>query len=98
MEFDGGVELRMPDLDKGDAVRTGAEEMKPDAPIAYLGDDITDERAFNALGDRGLSVLVRAEWRKTSAQLWLRPPDELLDFLTRWMEACYGMQPAKRIT
>jgi trehalose 6-phosphate phosphatase len=98
MEFDGGVEMRMPDLDKGDAVRTVAEEMKPDAPIAYLGDDITDERAFNALGDRGLSVLVRAEWRKTSAQFWLRPPDELLDFLTRWMDACYGMQPTKRIT
>jgi trehalose 6-phosphate phosphatase len=90
MEFDGGVEVRVPDLDKGDAVRTVTEEMDSEAPIAYLGDDVTDERAFDALGHRGLSVLVRADWRKTSAQLWLRPPNELLDFLMRWMEACYA--------
>jgi trehalose 6-phosphate phosphatase len=96
MEFDGGVEMRAPDLDKGDAVRIVAEEMGPDAPIAYLGDDVTDERAFTALGNRGLSVLVRPDWRKTSAQLWLRPPHELLDFLTRWMDACYTMHTEKR--
>jgi trehalose 6-phosphate phosphatase len=93
LEFDGGVEMRVPDLDKGDAVRTVAEEMHPQDPIAYLGDDATDEHAFDALGDRGLSVLVRGDRRNTSAQLWLRPPDELLDFLTRWMEAV--TQPEK---
>jgi trehalose 6-phosphate phosphatase len=89
MEFDGGVEMRAPDLDKGDAVRSVTQEMDREAPVAYLGDDATDERAFDALGKRGLSVLVRPDWRKTSAQLWLRPPHELLDFLTRWMDACY---------
>ena len=96
LEFDGGVEMRMPDLDKGDAVRAIAREMDRETPIAYLGDDATDERAFDALGNRGLSVLVRPEWRKTSAQLWLRPPDELLDFLTSWMEACYNRPPQIR--
>ena len=95
LEFDGGVEMRVPDLDKGDAVETVAREVGEDAPIAYLGDDATDERAFLALGKRGLSVLVRPEWRKTSAQLWLRPPNDLLNFLTRWMDACYGL-PAGR--
>ncbi|MGB7584343.1 MAG: trehalose-phosphatase [Terriglobales bacterium] len=92
LEFDGGVEMRASDFDKGDAVRAVTREMNLTAPIAYLGDDTSDERAFDALGDRGLSVLVRSEWRKTSAQLLLRPPHELLNFLTRWMDACCGTQ------
>jgi trehalose 6-phosphate phosphatase len=88
LEFDGGIEMRMPGLDKGDAVRTILDEMGPQVPVAYLGDDITDERAFLALGSRGLTVLVRPEWRKTTAALWMRPPEGLRDFLTRWLQAC----------
>ena len=72
---------------KGDAVRTILDEIGPEVPVAYLGDDITDERAFLALGARGLTVLVRPEWRKTAAALWIRPPEGLQDFLTRWMQA-----------
>jgi trehalose 6-phosphate phosphatase len=96
LEFDGGVEMRVPDLDKGDTIRTILQEMDRETPIAYLGDDATDERAFGALGSRGLSVLVRPEWRKTSAQLWLQPPHELLDFLTLWMDACYKKRAPNR--
>ncbi len=88
LEFDGGIEMRMPGHDKGDAVRTILDEMGPATPVAYLGDDFTDERAFLALGPLGLSVLVRPEWRKTAAALWIRPPEGLRDFLTRWLEAC----------
>lgn len=88
LEFDGGVEIRAPEADKGDAVRTIMGEMKPDTPTAYLGDDNTDEHAFQAVNGRGLSVLVRPGWRPTAAKLWLSPPDEVLDFLTRWLNAC----------
>ena len=88
LEFDGGIEMRMPGVDKGDAVRTILDEIGPQVPVAYLGDDITDERAFLALGSRGLTVLVRPEWRKTAAALWMRPPEGLRDFLTRWLQAC----------
>jgi trehalose 6-phosphate phosphatase len=88
LEFDGGIEMRMPGRDKGDAVRTILDEIGPEVPAAYLGDDITDERAFLALGTRGLTVLVRPEWRKTEATLWIRPPEGLRDFLTRWLQAC----------
>jgi trehalose 6-phosphate phosphatase len=63
-------------------------EMNPGTPTAYLGDDNTDEHAFQAVNGRGLSVLVRSGWRQTAAQLWLGPPDEVLGFLTRWLEAC----------
>jgi trehalose 6-phosphate phosphatase len=87
LEFDGGVEIRTPETDKGDVVRIVLSETEADTPVAYLGDDITDERAFRAMNGRGLSVLVRPRWRQTAAQVWLRPPGELLDFLTRWLGA-----------
>ena len=87
LEFDGGVEIRAAATDKGDAVCTLMNEMAPDTPVVYLGDDSTDEHAFRAVNDHGLSVLVRAEWRRTAAQLWIKPPDELLDFLEQWLRA-----------
>ena len=88
LEFDGGVEIRASEADKGDAVRIFLSEISPDAPAAYLGDDSTDESAFRAMQGRGISVLVRARWRQTAAQLWLKPPGELLAFLGLWLKAC----------
>jgi trehalose 6-phosphate phosphatase len=87
-EFDGGIELRMSGRDKGDAVATIFSEMGEGTVIAYLGDDLTDEDAFQALKCKGLSVLVRPDFRPTAADLWLRPPEELLDFLRNWQRAC----------
>jgi trehalose-6-phosphatase len=72
---------------KGDAVRMLLEELPNDAPVAYLGDDATDEDAFHALLDRGLCVLVRPRWRPSSAHLWLRAPTNLRRFLTAWLAA-----------
>ena len=87
LEFDVGIEMRTPGRDKGDAVRTILHEIGPETPVAYLGDDVTDERAFLALGARSLSVLVRPEWRPTAAAVWIRPPEGLREFLTRWLQA-----------
>lgn len=98
LEFDGGVEMRIPDPDKGDAVRTIIEETGPNFPIAYLGDDVTDERAFRALGSRGLGILVRPNFRKTSAQAWLKPPEELGEFLSRWLAAIETTQLTRSAT
>ena len=91
LEFDGGVEIRASAPDKGDAVRSLLSEMSANTPAAYLGDDNTDERAFRAINGRGLSVLVRPQWRQTAARLWLKPPEELLDFLARWLKACQAL-------
>ena len=88
LEFDGGVEIRVREADKGDAVRIFLSEISLDAPAAYLGDDNTDESAFRAMQGRGISVLVRPKWRRTAAQLWLKPPSELLAFLGLWLKAC----------
>jgi len=87
-EFDGGIELRSPGVHKGHAVETILKEMGRGTAVAYLGDDDTDEDAFKALTGRGLSVLVREEIRDTNAHLWIKPPEELLWFLRRWMEIC----------
>lgn len=88
MEFDGGIEIRARDADKGDAVRTIMSEMNPDTPAAYFGDDTTDEHAFEAMNGRGLSVLVRPRHRATAAQLWLKPPYDFFDLLAEWLRAC----------
>jgi trehalose 6-phosphate phosphatase len=91
-EFDGGLELRIPGRDKGCVVDAILAETPPGGFAAYLGDDLTDEDAFRALGDRGLSVLVRTEPRASLAPHRLRPPEELLAFLHRW-EQCDQSRP-----
>jgi trehalose-phosphatase len=85
-EFDGGVEVRPQGITKAKAVETILGEIQGYA-VAYLGDDLTDEDAFEALRGRGLGVLVRDELRKTKADVWLRPPQELIEFLRRWKSA-----------
>ena len=84
-EFDGGLELRVPGRDKGDAVGTILAEMNQDAVTAYLGDDLTDEDAFKAIKGKGIGILVREELRSTAADVWIRPPEELLTFLSGWL-------------
>jgi trehalose-phosphatase len=90
LNFDGGLELRAPGKNKGDAVRTVLSETDGDAAVAYLGDDQTDEDAFRAVKGAGLAVLVRPTRRLTSADVWLRPPKELLEFLRAWLRASGG--------
>jgi trehalose-phosphatase len=92
-EFEAGLELRA-GPNKGGAVEAIVAEMraagKTPVPVAYLGDDLTDEEAFkavNGLYGMHLSVLVRPKWRETAAQVWVRPPGEVLGFLGRWEKA-----------
>ena len=83
--FDGGLEIRVPGRNKGDAVDTVLAGFNGEYVASYLGDDLTDEDAFRALKGRGLSVLVRNELRETLADIWLKPPGELIDFLLKWI-------------
>ncbi|MCI0529319.1 MAG: trehalose-phosphatase [Nitrospira sp.] len=89
-EFDGGVELRVPGRNKGFAVETILLEMGKGVVVAYLGDDLTDEDAFKAVKGKGLGILVRKEFRPTAADVWLKPPEELLEFFSNWQRACKG--------
>jgi trehalose 6-phosphate phosphatase len=89
-EFECGLELRT-GRNKGGAVAAVLNEMSAAATApfvaAYLGDDLTDEAAFNALSSATgphLSALVRRVHRETAADVWLRPPEELRAFLETW--------------
>jgi trehalose-phosphatase len=91
-DFDGGIELGLRDDGKDLAVRAILAELGPKGVAAYLGDDETDENAFRAIRGNGLGVLVRRRMRPTEADLWIRPPEELLEFLKRWIRA---VEPGK---
>ena len=93
LEFEAGLEIRV-GRDKGGAVEAILkEEIKGNGaccPVAFLGDDITDEAAFRAVNSaKGphLSALVRRARRETAADVWLKPPGELRKFLERWVAA-----------
>jgi trehalose-phosphatase len=90
LEFDGGIELRVTGTDKGYAVNSILKQHGENAAVAYLGDDQTDEDAFLALKNRGLTILVRPQFRPTTADLWLKPPEELTEFLRQWLLTCGG--------
>lgn len=87
------------DWDKGKAVmwildrlagngENGESGGAPWIPL-YLGDDVTDEDAFQAIGGRGVGILVgdsagdEAGPRPTAASYTLRDPDEARLFLER---------------
>lgn len=89
LEFEGGLELRV-GRDKGGAVDTLIAEAAPGTPVAYVGDDVTDEAAFRAVSSVGgphLSILMRQDERETAADVWLRPPSGVRVFLKRWYKA-----------
>ena len=87
-EFDGGVELRPAHGHKGWWSSRSSARRGRGRSRRYLGDDWTDEDAFRALRGRGLPVLVRKEPRPTHAEAWLRPPRQLVEFLSSWNAAC----------
>jgi trehalose-phosphatase len=92
LKFEAGLELRA-GRDKGGAVREIIRESEPDGPVTYLGDDLTDEAAFEAVNEAEaphLSVLMRRAPRKTAADVWLKPPEELREFLRMWLRAVNG--------
>jgi trehalose 6-phosphate phosphatase len=92
LDFDAGLELRV-GRNKGGAVEAILAEDAAESPVAYLGDDLSDESAFravNRVGRRGLSVLARQKPRETAAKVWLRTPGELRAFLERWARADKG--------
>ncbi len=83
--FDGGVELKTTEFNKGNAVRKILDMFNNiEYAAAYLGDDLTDEDAFKAIKDKGAAILVKDKWRKTHADALLKPPEELRKFLERW--------------
>ena len=76
------VELRPQGTSKGIAVRRIAEEHPECTPI-YLGDDVTDEDAFEALGDEAVTVKVGTG--ETKARYRLEGVEEVIDYLKQYV-------------
>ena len=92
--FDGGVEIQMSVFDKETAVQEFLRNVNPGIPVAYLGDDQPVEEALRVLHRRALRILVRPQWRETAADVWLRTPEDLVNFLFQWLAVCWRtMQP-----
>jgi len=87
LPFEDGVELRATGRTKGDAVRDLRSRFSMETPIAYLGDDHTDEEAFGAMDPADLALLVRPAPRGTLADYWMAAPEGVLEFLDGWIEA-----------
>jgi alpha,alpha-trehalase len=95
-EFDGLTATRgknvfdvRPDVewDKGDAVEWLLENLyAPDARPIFLGDDTTDEDAFEALRDEGVGIKVGDDGAETAARYRLRNPSVVETFLERLAE------------
>jgi len=83
-DFDGGLEVRPIQGDKGQVVDRILEEVPPGTPAVYVGDDASDEDAFRRIRGRGLGVLVRREVRATEAAAQLPGPEGVLRFLRWW--------------
>jgi trehalose-phosphatase len=74
------------DWDKGRAVLWLLSQLTRDGDEAlplYIGDDTTDEDAFRALADRGVSVLVADAARPTAAGYVLADPERVRRLLQR---------------
>lgn len=78
-----------PDIewDKGDAVEWLLENLYArDARPVFLGDDTTDEDAFEALRERGVGIKVGEEGAETAARCRLADPSAVETFLERLAE------------
>ncbi len=76
--------------DKGRAIRWILDTLRlpGDRVPVYVGDDMTDEDAFRALGEDGLGIVVEGETdRDTAADYSLPGPEEVRSFLELLVDA-----------
>ena len=79
------AELRPPGADKGDAVRAlMKEEPFTGGRPVFLGDDLTDEHAFEAVASMGGAGILVGPPRETAARY--RLPS--VAAVAQWLEAC----------
>jgi len=76
------IEVRPVGCNKGKAVQflLGGEHAHT-LPV-YIGDDVTDEEAFAALNERGITILVADPLRASSAKYYLNDTADVLRFLS----------------
>lgn len=84
--INGGLELRALGHNKGTVVLSLLSQSPPGTLGVFLGDDVTDEDAFEAVRDRGFGVRVGAPGGQTAAQGNLPSCEAVGDFLEHWIQ------------
>jgi trehalose-phosphatase len=86
--FDGGLELRAIGVDKGTVLEGLLDQHPRETFCVYLGDDLTDEDAFDVIEQRGGIGIKVGSWslEQTRASAWLPGCPEVVEFLQRWAE------------
>jgi trehalose 6-phosphate phosphatase len=85
--FNGGIEIRATGWHKGDAL-ADLLAAQPDGTLAvYVGDDDTDEDAFERIQTHGVGIRVGAPNTATTALGALKDCQAVADFLTAWLAA-----------
>lgn len=84
--FNGGIELRIKNIDKGTALSALLNGHPADGLCVYLGDDETDEDALLVLRDSGYGIKVGNADVPTYARGRLGGPEDVREFLRSWIE------------
>ena len=84
----GGLELRARARNKGTVVLSLLSQAPAGTLGVFVGDDVTDEDAFEAIQDQGFGVRVGADDAPTVAQGRLDSCDSMPDFLEEWLRVC----------
>jgi len=84
--FNGGIELRLLDVDKGTVLERLLDGSPRGAFCVYVGDDETDEDAFHAIRDRGVGIRVGDAAEPTRAEGHLLDTAAVKEFLNTWLE------------
>jgi trehalose 6-phosphate phosphatase len=87
--FNGGVELRATGWNKGDALESLLLDLKEETLCVYIGDDETDEDAFERIQPYGFGIRVGDPSQPSKAHGFLPDTDCVKRFLQAWKDmAC----------
>lgn len=89
-EIHGGLELRALGFNKGNAIQALLAERASPLLTVYMGDDTTDEDAFEAVAGTGFGVRVGTPERATLALGWLESVEKVPEFLREWLRRSPG--------
>lgn len=68
------------DWNKGEAIIYLMEHINESSLPIYLGDDLTDESAFNAIRDKGVTIRIGCS-NNSAAKFYLKNPNEVFKFI-----------------
>ncbi|HUT51861.1 MAG TPA: trehalose-phosphatase [bacterium] len=86
LEFNGGVELRLTGRNKGTGVKELVRKFPGAELMVYVGDDVTDEDAFEALPAHGVGIKV-GDAGETRAAYRLADCGAVREFLIQWADS-----------